>query len=246
MLEWQVINYARNPIQGFVYTRQALCQLNYSPTPSLSFERKQYKIMKRVLFRDRRDSSVARSMHRSCKGPHTCVGWFILVCNSNSRGVLGFLFFFFKIYFINICKYTVAVFRHSRRGRQILLWMVVSHHVVAGIWTLDLRRSSRVLLPTEPSHQPKCLRLSIAAIKHHDQKASWGRKGLFGLHFYIIIHHWRKSRQSRTWWPTPLIPTLGRQRQADFWVRSQPGLQSEFQDSLCISSCFQNPTLSWL
>jgi hypothetical protein len=24
---------------------------------------------------------------------------------------------------------------------------------------------------------------------------------------------------------------LGRQRQADFWVRGQPGLQSEFQDS---------------
>jgi hypothetical protein len=31
--------------------------------------------------------------------------------------------------------------------------------------------------------------------------------------------------------PTPLIPALGRQRQADFWVRGQPGLQSEFQDS---------------
>jgi hypothetical protein len=29
----------------------------------------------------------------------------------------------------------------------------------------------------------------------------------------------------------PLIPTLGRQRQVDFWVRGQPGLQSEFQDS---------------
>jgi hypothetical protein len=29
----------------------------------------------------------------------------------------------------------------------------------------------------------------------------------------------------------PLIPALGRQRQADFWVQSQPGLQSEFQDS---------------
>jgi hypothetical protein len=54
----------------------------------------------------------------------------------------------------NCCKYTVAIFRHSRRGRQILLQMVVSHHVVAGIWTSDLRKSSRVLLPTEPSHQP--------------------------------------------------------------------------------------------
>jgi hypothetical protein len=29
----------------------------------------------------------------------------------------------------------------------------------------------------------------------------------------------------------PLIPALGRQRQANLWVRSQPGLQSEFQDS---------------
>jgi hypothetical protein len=29
----------------------------------------------------------------------------------------------------------------------------------------------------------------------------------------------------------PLIPALGKQRQADFWVRGQPGLQSEFQDS---------------
>jgi hypothetical protein len=29
----------------------------------------------------------------------------------------------------------------------------------------------------------------------------------------------------------PLIPALGRQRQADFWVRGQTGLQSEFQDS---------------
>jgi hypothetical protein len=28
-----------------------------------------------------------------------------------------------------------------------------------------------------------------------------------------------------------LIPALGRQRQADFWVRAQPGLESEFQVS---------------
>jgi hypothetical protein len=38
-----------------------------------------------------------------------------------------------KDLFIIINKYTVAVFRCTRRGRQILLQVVVSHHVVAGI-----------------------------------------------------------------------------------------------------------------
>jgi hypothetical protein len=66
-------------------------------------------------------------------------------------------FFFFKdlfIYLFIICKYTVAVSRRTRRGHQISFRVVVSHHVVAGIWTSNLRKSSRVLLPTEPSHQP--------------------------------------------------------------------------------------------
>ena len=40
---------------------------------------------------------------------------------------------FLKIDLFIICKYTVAVFSHPRRGHQISLRMVVSHHVVAGI-----------------------------------------------------------------------------------------------------------------
>jgi hypothetical protein len=40
---------------------------------------------------------------------------------------------FLKIYLFVICKYTVAIFRHSRRGSQIPLKIDVSHHVVAGI-----------------------------------------------------------------------------------------------------------------
>jgi hypothetical protein len=43
------------------------------------------------------------------------------------------LILFFEIYLFIICEYTVAVFRHTRRGRPIPLRMVVSHHVVAGI-----------------------------------------------------------------------------------------------------------------
>jgi uncharacterized protein YlaI len=40
--------------------------------------------------------------------------------------------FFIKTYLCYVCKYTVSVFRHTTRGHQILLQMVVSHHVVAG------------------------------------------------------------------------------------------------------------------
>jgi hypothetical protein len=38
-------------------------------------------------------------------------------------------------------------------------------------------------------------------------------------------------KPGRMLWSTPLIPALRRQRQVDFWVQGQPGLQSEFQDS---------------
>jgi hypothetical protein len=37
----------------------------------------------------------------------------------------------------------------------------------------------------------------------------------------------QEAESGRTWWRTPLIPALRRQRQADFWVRGQPGLYRE-------------------
>jgi hypothetical protein len=40
-----------------------------------------------------------------------------------------------------------------------------------------------------------------------------------------------ENYQSWAWWLMPLIHALGGQRQADFCVCGQPGLQSEFQDS---------------
>jgi hypothetical protein len=42
------------------------------------------------------------------------------------------ILFFFSQDLFHVCDYTVAVFRPTRRGRQILFQMVVSHHVVAG------------------------------------------------------------------------------------------------------------------
>jgi len=51
-------------------------------------------------------------------------------------------FFIFKDLFI-VYEYTIAVFRHTRRGHRISLQIVVSHHVAAGIWTQDLWKSSQ-------------------------------------------------------------------------------------------------------
>jgi hypothetical protein len=35
----------------------------------------------------------------------------------------------------------------------------------------------------------------IAVTKYHDQKANWGERGLFSLHFYIPVQYSMKSRQ---------------------------------------------------
>jgi hypothetical protein len=63
------------------------------------------------------------------------------------------LFFFFKDLFVYLfiylfSKYTVAVFRHSRRGCQISLQMVLSWDLNSG----PLEKQS-VLLTAESSHQ---------------------------------------------------------------------------------------------
>jgi hypothetical protein len=74
-----------------------------------------------------------------------------------------------KDLFIIICKYTVAVFRHTRRGHQISLQMVMFHHVVAGIWTQDLGKSSQFSLPLSHLSNPL---LIISKTKYHTFIAS--------------------------------------------------------------------------
>jgi hypothetical protein len=56
--------------------------------------------------------------------PFAVFGWLVL---------FAFRFYLFKGLFIIISKYTVAVFRCTRKGCHISLRVVVSHHVVAGI-----------------------------------------------------------------------------------------------------------------
>jgi hypothetical protein len=80
-----------------------------------------------------------------------------------------FFLLFLKIYLFIICKYIVAVLRHSRRGHQISLWMVVSHHVVAGTWTWDLWKNSRRSQPlsylTSPTSILYCWAILVATVR---------------------------------------------------------------------------------
>ena len=67
----------------------------------------------------------------------------ISFCDSlegDSKATVNLVTYLFHLY-----EYTVAVFRHTRRGHQIPLQMVVSHHVVAGNWTQDLWRAVSAL-----------------------------------------------------------------------------------------------------
>jgi hypothetical protein len=84
------------------------------------------------------------------------------------------------------------------------------------------------------------------ASEHTDQKSQGLTTGIIGHSIYRMWpcaglfkekpeSGWLVGDQelsiARQWWHRPLIPALGRQRQADFCIQVQPDLQSEFQDS---------------
>jgi hypothetical protein len=71
--------------------------------------------------------------------------------------VLSYFFLILKIYLFIICVYTVAVFRHIRRGHQI--FVMDGCKPPYGCWDLNsgpLEEQS-VLLTAEPSHQHQVL-----------------------------------------------------------------------------------------
>jgi hypothetical protein len=103
-----------------------------------------------------------------------------------------------KDLFIIIHKYTVADFRHTRRGCQISLKVGVSHHVVAGIWTQGLRKSSQCSYPL--SHLASPLELLITGPasetqghRCHLNESPWGLLSLIGHRNSQQLAHSRSS-----------------------------------------------------
>jgi hypothetical protein len=114
--------------------------------------------------------------------------------------------YFFKDLFIIICKYTVADFRYTKRGHQISLQVVVSHHVVAEIGTQDLWKNSQCSYPlTHLASLSKVLNVSILPDLLTENYISV----LCGFHFLLkddlapsnvggiasLYNHWKSVRR---------------------------------------------------
>lgn len=65
---------------------------------------------------------------------------------------------------------------HVHRGQVTICWFSPFNHVGLGAQTHVIVLGSALV------------RVSVGAVKHRDQIASWGRKGLFDLHSHIAVH----------------------------------------------------------
>ena len=80
-----------------------------------------------------------------------------------------------------------------------------------------------------------------------EKSISWLHLPLTNFTYNPILFEFiiQKLHLARQWWcTTPLVPAFGRQKQADFWVPGQPGLQSEFQEGqdYIKPTCLKNQT----
>ena len=76
------------------------------------------------------------------------------ICRLEDNFVQSTLNISLKIYLFYVYENTIALFRHTRTGHQIPLQMVVNHHVVAGNWTHNLRKSIQCSYPQSHNSSP--------------------------------------------------------------------------------------------
>jgi hypothetical protein len=87
-----------------------------------------------------------------------------------------------------VCRYVSGSRRLEDSGNPLQLELTGGHEPPCGCWELSLRplQEQQVLLTTQPSLQPR-------------------------TNYFL-----KRDGEGRAWWRTPVIPALGRQRQADF------------------------------
>jgi hypothetical protein len=73
------------------------------------------------------------------------------------------------------------------------MWVLVIEPVLARV-SMETKQEACGLLPEMPKTELRCCLSQgfYSCIKHHDQEAGWGGKGLFSLHFHTALHHQRK------------------------------------------------------
>ena len=151
-----------------------------------------------------------------------------------------------------VCMYTLCILGacRVRRGCQSSLepelWVFVSYHVGPGNWTWVLYKSSKCSFQSHTSFGllllwfmvlDMAIRYSIACFLPYNGACSFAPFITFytlEIHklstilgfFCFVLFCWRCHTDKL--FKIVRQPALGRQRQADLWVRGQLGLQSEF------------------
>jgi hypothetical protein len=86
----------------------------------------------------------------------------------------------------------------------------------------------------------------VAVTKHHDRKANWKGKGLFSLHFQILVHteesQDRNSSRAGTWKQELMQRPW---RGAAYWVASLGFLSLLFIEPRTTSLGMAPPTMGW-
>lgn len=97
----------------------------------------------------------------------------------------------YKIFYMSLLFREVYYFCVSMRLRghvEVRTWCWCPPWSWLSFLTLRLHVHHRAWVPGH-------LSVSLVVMKQHNQKANWGEKGSFGLHFDATVH-WRKSGQN--------------------------------------------------
>ena len=108
--------------------------------------------------------------------------------------------------FIYYYTYTVAVFRHNRKERQISLWMVVSHHVVVGFELRTFKRAVSAFTHWAIWPAPLISFFRFILLCVYEGLPVW----MFENNVYVSLRWDLDSfKSSCRWWESYLVPLQG-------------------------------------